>query len=97
MTTLTPPFTSADRQALRARLVVERPLHWTLARGLLTALEAAWDELDRLAGLDKSGRRVEGDVPEHGPILREEVGHIPRLGRIEQGLSVAIGPEQGRP
>jgi len=48
MKPLTPPFSKCDRQALRARLLVDRPLHWELARALLTALEQAWDRLEQL-------------------------------------------------
>jgi hypothetical protein len=48
MKPLTPPFSPSDRQALRARLLVDRPLHWDLARALLAALELAWDRLERL-------------------------------------------------
>lgn len=42
------PVTPADRQALRARLLVDRPLHWDLARSIFAALELAWDRLERL-------------------------------------------------
>ncbi len=48
MKPLTPPFSPSDRQALRARLLVDRPLHWDLARALLAALEQAWDRLAHL-------------------------------------------------
>ena len=42
------PLNPADLPSLRARLAVDRPLHWGLARAMLTALEAAWRELGRL-------------------------------------------------
>lgn len=51
MEPLTPPFSPSDRLALRARLTIDRPLHWTLARGLLAALEEAWDRVARLERL----------------------------------------------
>jgi len=48
---LLPPFSPADREAIRRRLMVDRPLHWDLARALFAALEAAWDELARTRGM----------------------------------------------
>ncbi len=48
MTQPTPPFRPADRETLRRRLLVDRPLHWDVARALFAALETAWDELERV-------------------------------------------------
>lgn len=47
---MTPPLTALpivpeNLAHLRARMSIERPLHWNEARRLLAALEAAWVEL----------------------------------------------------
>jgi hypothetical protein len=47
MTHPAPRFSPADREAIRRRLMVDRPLHWELARALFAALEGAWDELEQ--------------------------------------------------
>lgn len=96
MTPLTPPFSPADREAIRRRLMVDRPLHWDLARGLFAALEAAWDELARTRRVD-SGRVFEGQATEDRAIGLEQLGDERALGRVEEGLGRAGRPAQRGP
>ena len=66
MVSMTPPLTSLpivpeNLELLRARLAIERPLHWNEARRLLSALEAAWKALGWVgaAGEAAGGEDVE--------------------------------------
>lgn len=96
MTPLTPPFSPADREAIRRRLMVDRPLHWDLARALFAALEAAWDELARTRRMG-SGGVFEGQATEDRAIAREQLGDERALDRIEEGLGRAGRPVELSP
>lgn len=93
---LVPPFSPADREAIRRRLMVDRPLHWDLARALFAALEAAWDELARTRGMS-SGGVFECQATEDRAIGREQLGDECALDREEEGLGRAGRPVQRYP
>lgn len=96
MTPLTPPFSPADREAIRRRLMVDRPLHWDLARALFAALEAAWDELARTRR-SGSGGVFECQATEDRAIGREQLGDQRALDRVEEGLGRLGRPVERRP
>lgn len=93
---LTPPFSPTDREAIRRRLMVDRPLHWDLARALFVALEAAWDELARTRGIS-SGGVLERQATEDRAIGREQLGDERAFDRKEEGLGRVGRPVERRP
>lgn len=93
---LIPPFSPADREAIRRRLMVDRPLHWDLARALFAALEVAWDELARTRGIS-SGSVLEGQATEDRAIGREQLGDERAFDRVEEGLGRLGRPAERRP